>query len=161
MDRESILKRTNFVNVAVAIVIEKDDQFLMIREAKSDVYGKLNFPSGKVEVGENLIEAAKREAFEESGLEVEITHLISIYYVNWDDDKGLSVRFNFKAKVIDPKSVPAELAKDVLSTEWKTLDEIKALVEHKELQFRTANAERLAKEVLSGKEFPLEILFAK
>ena len=37
------------------------------------------FPGGQVEVGENLIEALKREIQEESGIEVEVKEMIGMY----------------------------------------------------------------------------------
>jgi ADP-ribose pyrophosphatase YjhB (NUDIX family) len=154
---KSVLARTNFANVVVSVAIEKDGQFLMMQESKKDIYGKWNFPAGKVEVGETIIDSAKREALEESGFDVELTGLISVYYINWDNNDGITVRYNFKAKLVDENQKPKDLAGDVLKTVWMTIEQIQKLSAAGEL--RSPNTVRLANEVEAGKVFPLEILY--
>lgn len=161
----SILELTDFVNIAVSVVIEKDGQFLMIQEAKPEIFGKWNFPTGKVELHENILEAARREAREETGFEVELLGLVSVYYINWDritgydHKKGVTVRFNLKARLADEKCEPMDLAPDVLSTSWKSLTDIAELEKNNEL--RSESSIRLAHEVESGKLSPLDTLFTR
>ena len=64
--------------VVVAVIIEKDGKILLVQESQID-RGQWNHPAGWLDKGENPIEAAKREAEEETGLQVEITHLLGIY----------------------------------------------------------------------------------
>lgn len=162
---QSILELTDFVNIAVSVVIEKDGQFLMIQEAKPEIFGKWNFPTGKVELHENIFEAARREACEETGFEVELLGLISVYYINWDGmtgydhKKGVTIRFNLKAKLTDEKCDPLALAPDVLKTEWKSLTDIAELEKNNKL--RSESTIRLAHEVEAGKLSPLDTLFTR
>jgi ADP-ribose pyrophosphatase YjhB (NUDIX family) len=60
----------------VAGVILKDERgrYLLVQEAKEHVYGLWNWPAGKAEPGETLQETAIREAKEETGFDVRITH---------------------------------------------------------------------------------------
>lgn len=60
------------VLVIAGVVLEKDGKYLLIQEKKPDVYGTWNLPGGRVDVGETLEQAAKREAKEESGYDVEV-----------------------------------------------------------------------------------------
>lgn len=69
---------TNFpkgVEVVVGTVIEKDGKILMTKSPKWS--NKWTFPGGHVEPGENLLGAAKREAFEETGLKLDNGMVIS------------------------------------------------------------------------------------
>ncbi len=53
--------------------------YLLVQESKPSVWFRYNLPAGKPEVGETLAEAAVREADEETGLSVSVSHLIGIY----------------------------------------------------------------------------------
>lgn len=61
--------------VAVAGIVTNDkDEILMVNTYNA----KWVFPGGQVEVGENLIDAVKREIWEESGIEVEVGEVFCI-----------------------------------------------------------------------------------
>ncbi|MBR3694119.1 MAG: NUDIX domain-containing protein, partial [Erysipelotrichales bacterium] len=57
----------------VAALIKKDDKFLIAKRATGDefVFGKWEFPGGKVEVGESEEDAVEREILEEFEMHVE------------------------------------------------------------------------------------------
>src|SRR5262249_19325315 len=66
--------------VAVGTIIKTDDERLvLVRRAIEPGYGLWVFPGGYVDRGEELTAAAIREAREESGLDVRIDGLVSIY----------------------------------------------------------------------------------
>jgi ADP-ribose pyrophosphatase YjhB (NUDIX family) len=66
--------------LAVAVVIERDGKLLFgKRGAHTREPGKWSFPAGFVERGEQIEAAAKREAKEEIGLDVEIRQLLGLY----------------------------------------------------------------------------------
>ena len=48
----------------------------MMQEAKSSCAGQWYLPAGKMEPGEDIVEAAVREVKEETGLEFEVTSLL-------------------------------------------------------------------------------------
>ncbi|MGC2310566.1 MAG: (deoxy)nucleoside triphosphate pyrophosphohydrolase [Candidatus Babeliaceae bacterium] len=57
----------------IAALIKKDDKFLIAQRAKRDIlYGKWEFPGGKMETGETEQECLKRELKEEFGIVAEI-----------------------------------------------------------------------------------------
>lgn len=62
--------------VLVGTLVCKNNKILLVTERKEGVEGKLNLPAGHLENGETLTQGACREFFEETGLNVEITHLI-------------------------------------------------------------------------------------
>ena len=48
------------------------------QEAKSSCAGQWYLPAGKMEPGEDITEAAKREVLEETGLNMEVTTLLAV-----------------------------------------------------------------------------------
>ncbi len=86
-------------NVLVSTVIVKNNKVLMVKEIKEEVKGLLNFPAGRLEKGETLIQGALREIKEETGFDAEITHLIDIkYFTKKEID---CVAFVFQGKLVN------------------------------------------------------------
>ena len=66
--------------IAVGTIIRMPDgRIVLVKRAIEPGYGKWVFPGGYVDRGEEITLAAVREAREESGLDVELEHLINIY----------------------------------------------------------------------------------
>ncbi len=65
--------------VAVGVVVESGGQIVLERRAHDPNAGLWSFPSGFVEVGEVLEDAAVREVEEETGLRVRIDRLLGVY----------------------------------------------------------------------------------
>ena len=66
--------------VAVGTLIRMEDsRLVLVRRAIEPGYGLWVFPGGYVDRGEHIVEAAVREAREESGLIVRVDGLVNIY----------------------------------------------------------------------------------
>jgi 8-oxo-dGTP diphosphatase len=66
--------------VAVGTIIRtSDERLVLVRRAIDPGYGLWVFPGGYVDRGEQVVEAAVREAREESGLDIRIERLMNIY----------------------------------------------------------------------------------
>jgi ADP-ribose pyrophosphatase YjhB (NUDIX family) len=66
--------------VAVGTIIRgPDDRIVLVRRAIEPGYGKWVFPGGYVDRGEPVLDAAVREAREETGLDIRIDGLVNIY----------------------------------------------------------------------------------
>ncbi|WP_216827367.1 NUDIX hydrolase [Alkalihalobacterium elongatum] len=66
--------------LAVSVTIFRDDEVLLIKENKPTAVGKWNFPGGRIENGEDALDAARREVKEETGFEVNLTASTGVYY---------------------------------------------------------------------------------
>ncbi len=65
--------------VAAGVVAERDGRILLVRRNHEPMIGRWSFPSGFVDAGEVVEEAAAREAHEEAGVEVRIDRLLGVY----------------------------------------------------------------------------------
>lgn len=66
----------------------ENEEVLMYTRLKHPFYGKQGFPSGKVQVGENFIDAAKRELKEETNLSGEPILFNVVHYLVKDKETG-------------------------------------------------------------------------
>ncbi|MGO4733437.1 NUDIX hydrolase [Paenibacillus sp. 2KB_22] len=69
----------NGIVLVVSVSIIHEDKLLMIKENKTTVKNTWNFPSGRIESNEDILEAARREAKEETGYDVRLTATTGIY----------------------------------------------------------------------------------
>ena len=73
MENSGFVMPTHII-AAAGIVINDKNEILMV---KNDRAGWV-FPGGQVEVGENLVDAVKREVMEETGVEIEVGEVFCI-----------------------------------------------------------------------------------
>jgi 8-oxo-dGTP diphosphatase len=63
------------VDVAVGVLIDREDRFLLTSRPAGKVYaGYWEFPGGKVEAGESIEQALRRELHEELGISIGAVH---------------------------------------------------------------------------------------
>lgn len=63
---------------AVAAIILRGDQILLIERGSEPGMGKWSVPGGSMEIGETIEEAVKREVREETGLEINVGKLAGV-----------------------------------------------------------------------------------
>jgi 8-oxo-dGTP diphosphatase len=63
---------------SVAVVTLYNEHVLLVQRDKEPYRGKWSFPGGSIEPGETSREAARREAREETGLEVEVMEVADV-----------------------------------------------------------------------------------
>ena len=79
---------------ATLCFVKKGDKILLINRNKSPFMGLWNAVGGKLKDGESVIDCAKREIFEESGIKVDNVEVISEFTWNYDDEIGYATLSN-------------------------------------------------------------------
>lgn len=64
--------------IVACVLFNERNEVLMIQEAKKSCAGKWYLPAGRMECNETIIDAAKREVLEETGLSIDVTTMIGL-----------------------------------------------------------------------------------
>nr|XP_027209633.1 8-oxo-dGDP phosphatase NUDT18-like [Penaeus vannamei] len=106
--------KDNVCFIVAAVLVNSEGQVLMMQEAKSSCAGQWYLPAGRMEPGESIVEAAKREVLEETGLEVDITTLLMV-----ESASGSWFRFVVTGSVTGGElKTPACADKESLQAKW-------------------------------------------
>lgn len=138
-------------HVVVAAVIEEDGKFLLVEEETNEGL-RFNQPAGHLEDGESLLDAVRREVFEETAHHFEPTALLGVY--RWRHPKGHTyMRFAFTGTLLgfDPT---APLDEGILRAVWMTTEEIQANAH----RHRSPLLAKCLEDYLAGREYPLDML---
>lgn len=76
---------------AVGVVVALDDRVVLIQRRYEPRAGCWGLPAGYMELGESAEEAAIRECHEETGLLVQIDHLLGVYSFGAGEESGLVI----------------------------------------------------------------------
>ena len=101
-------------------IVERDDKLLLVRRKKDPFKGSLSFPGGKVDEGEKVEDALKRELKEETNFDIEPTDILGVYSDPSRDPRGHRVSITFIATI---KSGDAKAADDAESIVWLPINE--------------------------------------
>ena len=114
--------------IGIGMVIWRGDKVLLIRRSKPPHAGHWALPGGMQDVGETIIEAALREAREETGLEVTPLGIITALDSISRDAKG-DVEFHYTIVDVAGESLEGEARAqtDAQEVRWATLDEVEQL----------------------------------
>jgi 8-oxo-dGTP pyrophosphatase MutT (NUDIX family) len=139
--------------VVVGMIIKKEGEFLLVQEAKKEP-GKWNQPAGWLDLKEDIIEGARREAFEETGLKIELLGLLGIYPLLKVTNGVLRypIKIIFAAKALDNNIKFNK--EELLDAKWFSLEEIKSLGEN----LRDLDIINEVEDYLAGKIYPLSVI---
>lgn len=110
-------------SLTVDIIIIFKNRLVLVKRKNPPYKGKFALPGGFVEIGESTERAAIREAFEETGLSVEIIKLVGVYSDPQRDPRGHTISVCYLAK----GSGNLESGSDAASAELFKLDSIPEL----------------------------------
>jgi ADP-ribose pyrophosphatase YjhB (NUDIX family) len=110
---------TDLPQVAVGAVVVRDNSLLMVKRAQEPARGLWSIPGGRLQRGEYLTDAVRREVKEETGLDVEVGDLLGLFEVVGDPHY---VILDYLASAPDGSEPSAD--DDVSEVRWVPLDEI-------------------------------------
>jgi 8-oxo-dGTP diphosphatase len=114
--------------IGVGAVIVSGGRALLVRRASEPLRGEWSVPGGLLELGERLRDGVRREALEETGLEVEAGEVLDVFDSIFTDPLG---RTQYHYVLIDylcrPVSGEAHAASDVSDVRWVGLEALPAM----------------------------------
>lgn len=107
-----------------AVVSDVDGRIVVVRRGQAPARGLWSLPGGRVEAGETLAEAVRREVKEETGLDVDVQQVIG----RIDIPHGTLVYdvTDFAATVVGATS-PLRAGDDAIDARWVTRPDLAAL----------------------------------
>ncbi len=106
-------------SLTVDIIIEVDDGIVLVERKNEPYEGYWAIPGGFVEYGEKVEDAARREAEEETSLEVELKDLVGVYSEPGRDPRGHVVSICYSAE-----KTGGELRADTDAADVKVFKEV-------------------------------------
>jgi ADP-ribose pyrophosphatase YjhB (NUDIX family) len=139
-------------HVTVAAVIEREGRFLLVEEHTTSGL-KFNQPAGHLEENESLIEAVKREVFEETAWQFEPEAIISIQLWRRNPKQPSFLRYCFSGQCHshDPEH---KLDDGIIATHWLSREEIIAQPK----RMRSPLVPIAVEDYLNGERYPLNML---
>lgn len=139
-------------NVTVAAVVERDGRFLVVEE-ETESGLRFNQPAGHLDQGESLLQAATREALEETAHHFKPEFLVGIYQWPKPGSDITYLRFTFGGSVtgFDPER---KLDSGIVRAVWLTLDELRET----RARHRSPLILQCCEDYLAGRRYPLDLL---
>jgi len=140
------------IKIHVSVALYADLRLLLVQEEKPENHGKWNLPGGHLEFEEAIQDGARREAREETHLEVRLTGLLGVYT---SIRPGYhAIRFVFLA---EPVSGVAAAGHEVLAVHAFPLEEIEAMPD--EILVSPQGLRQIIRDLRDGKSAPLSHLY--
>ncbi len=115
------------VHYGAGVIVENDDNgVLLVQEGKEKVEGLWNIPSGGHEPGETIRETAVRETKEETGLKVELTGMVGLYYKDSQVHDNYDILVVFAAETTSEKARP-EKEEEIRKAEFRDFQDLEKL----------------------------------
>lgn len=138
--------------VIAGCLIVRDNKILMVKEAKKKCYGQWNFPAGHVDEYELITEAAIREAYEETGCKVNLTGVLPISCVDFENGET-HIMVRFTADIVE-ENIKFD-TEEILDVQWLDIKDVKSMTD-KELRGYDTSIQFI-RDFEDGKIYPLDI----
>lgn len=112
----------------VSVVVVRHGQVLLVKRGNPRAFGLWSLPGGKVELGEEVRQAALRELTEETGIDAKITGLLDCVDII-NRTQGGEVESHFILNVFQARWLggEAEAGDDATDVLWADPDDLKRL----------------------------------
>jgi 8-oxo-dGTP diphosphatase len=118
------------VGAVVVDSVENPTKLLLVKRGTNPWRGLWTNPAGKIEAGETLEDAIKREVLEEAGIQVEVVeHLCTFDEFVYDLMGRLQTHYVCVNYLVCPVGGTLKAGTDIADVQWVTLQEARALFE--------------------------------
>ncbi len=105
--------------VGVGVVVWRGPELLLIQRGKAPRAGSWSLPGGMQELGETVRETATREVREETGVEIDVTHLIDVVDTITRDEAGrVRMQYTLVDFAAEWRSGDAVAGSDAAGVQW-------------------------------------------
>lgn len=141
------------MTVIAGCVLQDKDRILMVQEGQGVEKELWNFPSGKLENNEKILNAAIREVEEETGYKISISGLLGVYnFISINNDQVIF--FCYIGQVT--AGIPKYDNDEIINVKWLSFDEITELSDDK-LRTHTL-IRKVISDLKSKRILPLDII---
>jgi len=118
-----------------AIIVMPGDKLVLIKRKNPPYQGQYALPGGFVDIGETTEDACKREALEETNVNVKIVKLTGVYSDPKRDPRGHTVSIAYLCKPASKKEKPKaqDDAADLDLIPLKDVESLKLAFDHKKI----------------------------
>jgi len=114
--------------VGVGITIWRGDKVLLVKRGKPPRKGEWGLPGGKQNAGETIMQAAVREAREETGLDIAPLGIVTAIDAIIRDKQGkIEYHYTIIEVAAESREGKARAHDDALKVRWATVDEVEKL----------------------------------
>ncbi len=115
----------NHPMIGVGAVVWRGDRVLLVQRGKPPRQDTWSLPGGRQEWGETVAEAAMREVFEETGLEIEVRDVVAVVDLIEHDEFGqVNLHYTLIDLLAEWRSGEAQAGDDATAVAWVTLDDL-------------------------------------
>ncbi|RLD16889.1 MAG: hypothetical protein DRI22_00795 [Caldiserica bacterium] len=111
--------------VGVGVIVLNKDSVLIEKRGNDPGRGGWNLPGGTLKLGEKIFECAKREVFEEAGIEIEPIGIASVYELIEKESERVKFHYVIIDVVAEYLSGEIRVGSDALDLKWIKLEEVK------------------------------------
>lgn len=110
---------------SVAACVFKDGRILLIQRGTPPSKGKWSVPGGAIELGESLKDTAKRELYEECGVEIEVGDIFDVESFLIRDEND-NIQFHYIVTYLTANYVSGDIrpGSEELDVCWATKEEL-------------------------------------
>ncbi|MBW2966665.1 NUDIX domain-containing protein [Candidatus Woesearchaeota archaeon] len=123
-----------------SFIVNDKKELLLIKRQDNEVHcpGAWEIPGGRLELGENPLDALRRETKEETNLEIEILNPLRVNHFTRDDGQAITM-ISFLCR---PRSNSVMLSKEHTDYKWIELDKVLSSIHkafHKDVELFKKN----------------------
>ena len=110
---------------SVAACVFKDARILLVQRGTPPSKGKWSVPGGAIELGESLIDTAKRELDEECGVEIEVSDIFDVENLLLRDEDG-RIQYHYVVTYLTANYISGDIrpGPEELGICWATREEL-------------------------------------